>query len=538
MATALAVAVAIAAEPTPTLLGSTRDQVIRRMGEPRSQLAAGNRVVMLYPRERIVLRDGVVVEVDRTAAEPLRRIPPAAPQSPTASGAETPATGTPASASPGSAAVAPAAPAPPSAPPSAAPTNASLENAQSPSPDSASAPSPAPKVEPGAPPPSEPKLEIKLIRPPSSGSPRTQTRIQPPESIPSAAPIPSSPKPSPPPSVPALAPAVSAPEGETPTLKTASGAAAPNPVATSDRSSKIAPQAREAPAPQIRSEPPARSVEVAPAAEEPDKGELEKARATEKKAKVIKAARRRLEAALESAPPDSTPSIFSTRTVLLAIFTVCGGVGYLVWRRRQRRLDLEASAVSQTPFTPPADSSDGGGAQFSANLLSKLEWKRFEELVEAYYSKTGVVAARTKGGPSSPAQIKISWKGEPRPFALVRCLSRAHELVEIKPLHELYTALAAEDIRRGYVVTSGKFSVAARDYAEEKHLTLLPGEIFLEKLNALPAPARSEIMQTASSGDYSTPSCPTCDSKMAQSSDNPPVWRCSSHPNFTLPVGD
>ena len=41
-----------------------------------------------------------------------------------------------------------------------------------------------------------------------------------------------------------------------------------------------------------------------------------------------------------------------------------------------------------------------------------------------------------------------------------------------------------DDIRRGYVVTTGKFNVPARDFAEEKHLTLLPGDIFLEKLNA------------------------------------------------------
>ena len=32
---------------------------------------------------------------------------------------------------------------------------------------------------------------------------------------------------------------------------------------------------------------------------------------------------------------------------------------------------------------------------FTAELLAKLEWKRFEELVAHYYLKTGVVAVRT-----------------------------------------------------------------------------------------------------------------------------------------------
>jgi hypothetical protein len=260
------------------------------------------------------------------------------------------------------------------------------------------------------------------------------------------------------------------------------------------------------------------------------------AAAAEKKAKLIKASRRRLEAVVDDATPVPATSGISTRTYVLAFITVVGGAAVLYWRIRQRNLELAATRVSQTPFSSGSSSPDTGGAQFTAEFIGKLEWKRFEELVEAYYSKTGVVATRSKGGPATAAQVKIAWKGEPRPFALVRCISHPHDLIEVKPLQELYTLLAAEDIRRGYVVTTGKFSVAARDYAEEKHLTLLPGEIFLEKLNALPGPARTEIMNAASAGDCSTPSCPTCEAKMARSSDTPPVWRCATHPDVSLPT--
>jgi restriction system protein len=87
----------------------------------------------------------------------------------------------------------------------------------------------------------------------------------------------------------------------------------------------------------------------------------------------------------------------------------------------------------------------------------------------------------------------------------------------------------AEDIRRGYVVTSGKFNVPARDFAEEKHITLLPGDIFVEKLNALPDAARAEILQQVAVGDYTTPACPKCEAKMGRG-DEPGVWRCTAHP--------
>src|SRR4030095_15941392 len=108
------------------------------------------------------------------------------------------------------------------------------------------------------------------------------------------------------------------------------------------------------------------------------------------------------------------------------------------------------------------------GNGFTEDQLTKLEWKQFEDLVVSYYSKTGVVAVRTKTGPESPVHIKISWKGEPRPFALVQCIAHPVGLIDSKPLQALVASLATEDIRRGYIVTTGKFNVAARDFAEEK----------------------------------------------------------------------
>jgi restriction system protein len=183
--------------------------------------------------------------------------------------------------------------------------------------------------------------------------------------------------------------------------------------------------------------------------------------------------------------------------------------------------------VSRSPFAPPsvATAAAATNAAFSADLLAKLEWKRFEELVAAYYNKTGVVATRTKSGPMSPVHIKISWKGEQRPFACVQCHAHPPGLLDAKPVQSLVDALAAEDIRRGYVVTSGKFGVPARDLAEEKHITLLSGDLFLDKLNALPEPARAELLREATSGDYSTPSCPTCESKMTRAIGES-AWSC------------
>lgn len=194
----------------------------------------------------------------------------------------------------------------------------------------------------------------------------------------------------------------------------------------------------------------------------------------------------------EETEDDSVP-IFSLQSYVLAGIVIAAGAGFIWWRRSQRKLAMAATAVSHSPFTAAAAANSGD--VFSADQITKLGAKKFERLVASYYAKTGVVAERTNAAPDAPVHIKIFWKGEPKPFAGVQCHANPPTLIGAKPLQDLFAALSTADIRRGYIVTTGKFNVEARDFAEEKHFTLLPGDIFLEKLNALPAAARSELLK-------------------------------------------
>jgi hypothetical protein len=212
----------------------------------------------------------------------------------------------------------------------------------------------------------------------------------------------------------------------------------------------------------------------------------------EKTAKANKEARRRLDNAEEFKSP---PSIFTWRNIGIVLAVVAGIVGFAIWRGRPRHIEVKV-APSSNPTASASNAPAPSGTTFTGELLDKLEWKQFEGLVSAYYSKTGVVATNTNAGPEAPVHIKISWKGEPRPFAYVRCIACPAGLVEAKAVQGLVTVLAAENIRRGHVVTSGKFIPAARELAAEKHITLMPGDVFLEKLNALPTAARVELLQT------------------------------------------
>lgn len=406
-----------AGEPPHPLMGLTRDQILNRLGEPRSQMMAGGREVMFYPRERLVLTNGVVVEVERLVADFPRKAP--APEA------------------------SPRAPGPGSTANAAEGTESATKSA-----DATARP-----AEPAE--PAESKVEIKLVRPPSAVTPSAAVEPEP-------APEPVKPVVSSPPV--AIAPAVPSP-------------------AEALNSSASAP-ART---------PPAGTTVTPPAPKAPVAAPATKAAAPAPTASPAAPSVARTQSSNTPAAPAAGSGLGLSLFVVGGV-VLLGAVGYFVWRSRQRQLELEATAVDATPVGAAAVSR-AVEAGFSAPFLASLDAARFEELVAAYYAKTGVVATRVPSDPASPFQIRISWKGEARPFALVQCLAQPEGAVDTKPLLRLHAVLEKEKLRRGYVVTPGKFAPAAREFAEQKGLTLLPGDVLLEKLMALPDSARSELMR-------------------------------------------
>lgn len=488
-------------EKPSSLVGLSQDEVYARLGEPRSQMKAGVREILFFQKIKVTLKNGVAVETEvlfdetpspkRAAEAPQPAVLPA-PALASVSAAELVET---------------------AGQRKNAPSPAAMSGAQAP--DGLVATKPADLS-------GEAKgsalavvsnngLEIKFVRPPASKAPQRPRATTSPPQTNSTAPVSGA-------QVRPAAVAVvvepvasqSAPMGNRPESVTIPQAVAVTPPATTGA-------AVITPATSMTSS----AAEPKPNAPgEPHDVTLESENAAKQKAKVPSKGvfPRRAVAAVEL----REPTIFTAQFFVFGAALV-GAVGFLIWRARQRRLELAATTVSNSPFNEPI--AGEYSVMFTADILARLDWNRFEELVGAYYLKTGVVAVRTKAGPKSAVHLQISWKGETKPFACVQCHASPYGLIQLAPLQELHAALTAANIRRGYVVTNGKFNVEARDFAEEKHFTLLPGDLFLEKLNALPATARTELLQQISVGDASTASCPKCEAKMARADDG--GWRCA-----------
>ena len=443
----LVVAMPVLAQQKPaSLIGVSREQAITRLGEPKSNIKAGSREVLFFTRLRLTLKSGFVIESEELLDEPApkRAIEPA-PSAPAAA--------------PNSGQL--VAPQPQSGGP--APTNPAYNNQSTAKPGSDKTVVAAKPSASTAP----PALEIKFIK---SSSARSSP-------LPAAMEPATNPRPA----------AEFTPEaGSLPTSAPVATGVMPVTNARAVETKPAAPTQRAAESPDTQH--PTVIEEISRVSVDPIKPAVD----PKKKAAVRQRWRLRRDAETEEDPVQ----LFSTQSYLIATVALVIGGGYLWWRRQQRLLALAASSVSQAPFDAPMAVDTAG--QFTAEQVSKLDPKRFERLVASYYAKTGVVAERTNLGPAAPVHIKIFWKGEPKPFAGVQCHANPPALIGSQPLQALFASLSAEDIRRGYVVTNGKFNVEARDYAEEKHFTLLSGDIFIEKLNALPPAARGDLLKETS----------------------------------------
>ena len=183
-------------------------------------------------------------------------------------------------------------------------------------------------------------------------------------------------------------------------------------------------------------------------------------------------------------------------------------------------LHLELTAPEPPPRVPD---------HFTEDLLNALEWRRLEQLVEAYFKKTGYEARRSRVGADGGVDVLVFRSGEEKPCAYAQCKAWHVYKVGVKPIRELLGVIKADGVDQGYFVTTGVFTQEALDFAEKQSIRLVSGEYLLEKLNSLPDRQRQDLLQEITSGDYTTPTCPRCDVKMVlRHGKNGDFWGCPS----------
>src|SRR5215813_9184855 len=87
-------------------------------------------------------------------------------------------------------------------------------------------------------------------------------------------------------------------------------------------------------------------------------------------------------------------------------------------------------------------------------------------------------------------------------------------------------------VSEGVLVTSGRFSVEAREFAKSHKIHLIDGSNLLRKIADLGSVKAAELFKIATEGDYTTPTCPSCAIKMVRRlpKSGLPFWGCPNYP--------
>ena len=207
-----------------------------------------------------------------------------------------------------------------------------------------------------------------------------------------------------------------------------------------------------------------------------------------------------------------------------AVLSVIVGMGLYTRHLRQ----LAANPPGGAPDTPP-------GA-WTVDLLARLDWKRFEELAAAYYREMGYDAKPAPDAPAGRTALVLNKKGKTQPAMIMQCQAWDRGAVDDAPIRALFATMETADIGYGVFHTCGDFTAAATAFARGKILDLVTGAEFIHRIQQLTPAVQQSLLEEATQGDFSTPTCPGCDIKMVPGeketgpADNGKSWVCRNHP--------
>ncbi len=192
---------------------------------------------------------------------------------------------------------------------------------------------------------------------------------------------------------------------------------------------------------------------------------------------------------------------------------------------RNETRQIDSAATSKPPVTQ--------AEVWSLALLQAIEWKRFEDLCAEFYREKGIRCATTSLGADGGVDVRLYQDAEDpqRCTAIVQCKAWGERIVGVKPVRELLGVMAHEKIPKAFFMSPSRFSDDARSFAQANSITLLDGKLFLAMLLRLPEASRQRLLDFATQGDYTTPSCPHCGIKMlARESAKGKFWGCVNYP--------
>jgi restriction system protein len=219
--------------------------------------------------------------------------------------------------------------------------------------------------------------------------------------------------------------------------------------------------------------------------------------------------------------------------VLPALLLALAAIGALrsvgasrIWREAHPPV-LSHDSASEAQRAAP------DGSRWSLELLRALEWKRFEQVCAAYFETLGFRCKIAGEGADGGVDIRLFVDDGAAPVIIAQCKSWNVRQVGVKPIRELFGVMSADGVEEGIFVTTGTYTADAREFAQDKNMSLIDGADLLQKIAAASVEDQQRLLKLATSGDFTTPTCPSCGIKMVERRSGQPgarLWGCPRFP--------
>ena len=151
----------------------------------------------------------------------------------------------------------------------------------------------------------------------------------------------------------------------------------------------------------------------------------------------------------------------------------------------------------------------------------------------AYYQALGFGTRIDVGGADGGVDIILSMPPSELAATLARCKAWDAYRVGIRAVKELRISANAARTPDAVLLTSGRFTQEALDLAGKERIEMIDGAGLLKKIAALPPEKSAALLKFATSGDFLTPTCPSCSVKMTSRKSTKggrAFWGCKNYP--------
>jgi restriction system protein len=196
----------------------------------------------------------------------------------------------------------------------------------------------------------------------------------------------------------------------------------------------------------------------------------------------------------------------------VSVTLILVGLGW--WLARRLRGE-PAPEVRDAPIpVVSGPTSDPFAQHWSQRLLDMMEWKRHEDVMAGYIRHLGFEPKTESVTEDGVLEMHAFEAGATRPTILIQCKAWNRARVDDATVRAMHAAMRAAQAEQAAFFNTGGFTPAAVAFAEANDIDLVSGAEFLSRLGQLPLNTQNELLDLATDGEYTTPTCPACSIKM------------------------